>query len=676
MHTRHCAFALSVLTGLVGCSSSPEEHVVLTSDPIATEQTGGIAEGAWRRYARDPIANRFGYAVAQIGGCTGTMIGPEVLMTAAHCGNSDTVARFTSYPYGGAARDEYFDCKLLLNTWPDSDLVLHRCTSPVAGGGAGVYYGYVDLDPTEPFVGQNVFSLWRNPIVDQGIDSAVLFSIGSVASTGTKLWGSGPLLSNEPLAITTTTWSAPGGSGSAQANEATGRLLIGPTSTGVVDGAGRNSLSMKTYLDRATVSGRTEDGVGTSGIHVGTLAAAGLTPADYLGAVDKNRNYLFDVQEDVERHFGEKASLWYHLAFDSARSNAMWDPSPYANVSFDSTLGEAVFSVTTDARVDVLRHPRLSLAPGLTYRIGLQVRLSALTPGASLRLVAGTPGFEAEEVIADDVAADFKDVAVRVTLPAAPQRGGIALRVDTGGSRASVAGVVHGVTIVTETAPSQNTFDEHGMRMAWTDASTLLPALAVPVSGAGSNGINANWAGLVVRHPARPPDADWPLATRDFALPADATWPGHPGKWYSACFDAWIPLAPLGVRARVVLTDGESTADMSFVPESTRSTFCTGPFQPHRAGSWLKFGFASDSRLGAYFVDTVVVTDVPCRPSAACDADACGRVADGCGGTLSCGGCGRGAHCAAGYCSGACCTGGCHLGTTCSAKTCSCVTLD
>src|SRR3954470_22052486 len=70
---------------LAGChTDAGHGRAGAVQQAIAGEHEGGVAQLAPRFYTSADVT-RAGYAVAEVGGCTGSMIGPNIMLTAAHC---------------------------------------------------------------------------------------------------------------------------------------------------------------------------------------------------------------------------------------------------------------------------------------------------------------------------------------------------------------------------------------------------------------------------------------------------------------------------------------------------------------------------------------------------------------------------------------------------------------
>ena len=84
---------------------------------IHTEQPGGVAERVYFHYENPDVTIR-SYAAVTLADnngnsyCSGTMIGPNVMMTAAHCGQDNTNAVFRMYTASNTQMTESFSNSL------------------------------------------------------------------------------------------------------------------------------------------------------------------------------------------------------------------------------------------------------------------------------------------------------------------------------------------------------------------------------------------------------------------------------------------------------------------------------------------------------------------------------------------------------------------------------------
>src|SRR5690242_8495699 len=95
-------FGLGIVCLAAACGSTDGGALDSSTDeasPIAAEHPNGVAQMAPRSYD-DGELTRLGYAAPDVGGCTGTMIGPNIVYTAAHCGGTDRQVTFYTYAHG------------------------------------------------------------------------------------------------------------------------------------------------------------------------------------------------------------------------------------------------------------------------------------------------------------------------------------------------------------------------------------------------------------------------------------------------------------------------------------------------------------------------------------------------------------------------------------------------
>jgi len=309
------AMLLALPLAQVSAADNNEEQVPEGPQPaeirIATERCGGIADRVYWHYY-DPDVTLRSYAAVDHGGCSGTMIGPNTMLTAAHCGpGTRTDITFRAYRSAGDAcggtdpgrqTGETFDCEYLLYSFADSDLSILFCDPNDHGENPGDKYGYLDFDvvtgpdrvfdyaasrSTKLVPGTELYSVWTNPLDDIG-GQHMLYSQGSLTDPnvpdawfnpvvdpggfackkGSCVGGPNPgLLCNAELddnacgdggicvtrptrniCVETDLWSNPGASGSSHIARQTHRLLLGPLSTGPLDAPNRQQLSIADYL--------------------------------------------------------------------------------------------------------------------------------------------------------------------------------------------------------------------------------------------------------------------------------------------------------------------------------------------------------------------------------------------------------------------------------------------
>ena len=589
---------LGLLASACGEAGLADETTGTIDQEIATERPG-VVQVAARMYS-DPELARVSYAMPDIGGCSATMIGPNTLMTASHCGDVDRDVVFKVYreldPF--QVQTEWFHCRILVNTFYHTDLTLFFCDPNAAGENAGDKYGYLDFDVHAPTVGQAVYSYWHNPVDSLGLTSALLWSGGNVTSTTTTVWSTtapdsdkGPI--NRPEGISADLWTQPGCSGSSWLNAANHRVIVGPTSTGVSDARGRNALSMKTYLEGASVDGsKNAAGVWISGVHAATIATFGLTDAEgkYGGKVDKNGNYMFDVQEDIEQRRGENARDVLYLGFESARRNALWSPW-YASFAPDSAVARIATPAAFAETLNALAHTKLALAGATRYRVSLRVRTtSSPSPNALFAAFMKGGAVEAQTALPSTPSGVWTNVSFEMTTTsAAPD---FVIRAK-GGVNAELADVV----IVRDGA--FDTLDSADDRALFWNPSSGARALVLPdgrTTGA------PNWALHVQRDGNRPLGYDWPAASNKL--------PFARGKRYHVCFQGRgvFPGASGGAVARV-MSGGAEVATAPFTTTSAWAETCTPTFTASGDDTSLQFGFATER--GPFRIDDIrVIRDI------------------------------------------------------------------
>ncbi|MFY1828152.1 PAN domain-containing protein [Myxococcus fulvus] len=580
------------------------------AQPIVAEQPDGVAEAVWRWYDDADLA-RASYAspvwvhpLSENILCSATMVGPNFMLTAAHCGLvPDIVLRFVTYGEDRhtAMRAEDFACHALYSTWHSSDLALYHCPPDASGVSPGDKYGDVDFEPRAPAV----YSVWGSALETPApllIDVRFL-SKGVITSTTSE----GPFTVDpalvrvspttglpdantsrqRPIGISTNLWNNSGASDSTQLSATSHRLVVGPLSTGYPDGRGRNALSIARYLADGTVDGRDP-----ASLDEANLDALGLQASDSVGRIDKNANQLLDLQEDVERLRGENARDWYSLDFGSARRNALWTlgADPGLRVTFDPEGGTArvVKSLSGASTQPVLTHSRLNLAAG-TWRLSVRLDTSFSDhPDAfwfGLRWRDSTTGRWWSE---SPPRSGWATHAVEVTLPEA-REAELMLGTDT-----RVTARVEGVNVVRSGAVMN--LDTADRRLHWRDDIHGGRGRVVP-RGVDS-ATRTDWA-LRVKSDANTPGG-WPISHRQLALLGT--------RCYRLCFDHKQESSVLGGVMRVHAS-GEERVRLAFSPGADWRRECTTGFRPRTDDAALQFGVASGE--GAYLVDDISIEDLP-----------------------------------------------------------------
>jgi hypothetical protein len=258
---------------------------------------------AARLYYTNPEVSKNQWAEASVNGttCNGVMIGPSIYFSAAHCGiGDDAWITFRTYRNGSheVSDSESFLCHGLVHTFVDTDGILCYCEPNAAGVAPGDKYGYVDFDVTLPAPFQVIYSISANYYVDGSVPrDARMVAIGRVLSVGLPAWFAPDASPNR--AIDMRMYGEGGMSGSPHFDAISHRMIIAPLST--AGSWSRQALSMRDLLYWGRANSFYDPAVQGPTVFESQVAALGLTPASYYGWVDKDLDWEFDVQEDLER---------------------------------------------------------------------------------------------------------------------------------------------------------------------------------------------------------------------------------------------------------------------------------------------------------------------------------------------------------------------------------------
>jgi hypothetical protein len=604
-------------TGMVpGCAEEPlppgEAQVA-----IATEIPGTV-EIAARRYGNPALA-RSSYAAAQLDvGCSGVMIGPTTLMTAAHCGGGDYM-NATFYGYRAAAPSlaskENYTCRFLYQTFDDTDLALFDCPAPPPGPpgpqpigssplpppqAPGDRFGYLDFASSPPALNQAVYSVWWNPVGSSG--SHILYSPGVVTNLSEPGWFVPDGVGN--IGTATSTHSDYGASGSPQLQALTHKIIIGPLSTGCADGPCRQALSAQNYFIWGTVSA-TEPCPGCWTRNVAYIEnSLGLEADDYLGWVDYEIDGLFDIQSDIEALRGETARRIYWLGFDSPRRNQNWTPSGVSAI--DPVAGTARLLVNSASSTEALSHRRLGgvSAPG-AYRVRLSINTTVAAAGSTLTLALRDGGStRATASIPLVVGGGFRTYTLTLRPTQAVNR--LSLM-----AQGNLDVQLRDISLQLPTwSPTRygypNTFDLADERSMWRNGNDGSVAPIRP-DGLGATGTKIRFAGFVERLTGVSSTSNWPLENRHAPMVA--------GRSHRLCAShiqasgsSFPPPTPWGVMQ--VRNGSATAASVTFTPGGAWTSTCTPWFTPSSGAHSIRLGTTWPSNvfaIGKYLVDDVWV---------------------------------------------------------------------
>lgn len=617
-----------LITLPVACGGPPVEALDIDTavQPIAAEQPNGVAERVWNQYLDADVALR-SYALMDTGGCSGTMIGPNVMMSAAHCSGAPKTIAFRLYRTLTTIDSENFNCRYLTHSYPETDLILFYCDPNAAGENPGDKYGYVDFDidvtaaggldylasKSRVAVGTNIYKSWQNPITNLGINNAMLYSSGSISSITDNGWytpdNSGSAnyrcngTSSQSIGVSSQIWTNEGSSGSSALSSATHRAILGPQSTGPLDAVGANQLSIVQYL----YSGYANQSVGTPTCSNGVrdtvnqpeVSAFGLTPTNYYGWIDYNLDGMFDVQRDLEDVQGEAQRDWLWLGFESHRRNKMWTEDRPSDVVFDtadpktgfvrlSTLGESGGSY-----LRMMTNDKIDLVPYEYHEVSVATKLSQSSASSPIRIcLQGTYSFC--RTLNPTIGAWQVHVFSLYAFPGAELT--VELMPGTYATLTALSVVRRGATM---------DFDSHDARYNWRDENNGGRARIWPVGRQATSGAT-DWAGVVTRDTSEPYYDDWSLRNRQLAVDG--------GYNYRVCF--WhkksVRDPTSGSLYGVVRTTGGgseiSGSRRYFISGNNWVQACTNTFNASGDDNSVMFGvYAIAGANGSYLVDDITV---------------------------------------------------------------------
>lgn len=559
-------------------------------------------EIAQRSWAAIVLQGNKGGAASSI--CSGIMIGPNMMLTASHCGAEwISGVKFIAYTTPTVKIEDSYPCRTLLFGWPETDVTLAWCGAK-NGVNPGDRWGYADLDvdvdarlrllPTllsnRVVTGRPIYSIWWNPIQTIGFGDHMLYSDGTIGNTHVGGWynmGGSPCSQDDDNneGVEANVYGIGGASGSAHLSSASHRVLLAPTSTAPGNGGiPRGVASVINLLTKAKLS---RDASGLCAVRSGQPVDAtalqilwdtGIkfdpdrnnSGKYYDTILDSDRNGMFDVQQDLEKSAGEKQRDFYNLGLDSLRRAVLWKTRSAARFKVRPFWG----SVSIDAHPGdwqqaVIASPQLHMAYPATHWVRYRVQS---TGAARLRMRVGGGSF------IESLAAGSDRVVVQ-------QVKGVSIAFDVAG-----AGTITLSDISVWNPATTFTFDMFDQRKVWkrkplttSQPNTESAAVFMPHIRQGEAG--PNWAGVIRsrRTPvigdgsgsgsAAQNDLDDRLFSQALATPTAAS----AGR-VRVCFDhrqlGGGPLTGLGGAGRLTMT-GLAGTDHEFTSSGAWQTSCT-----------------------------------------------------------------------------------------------------
>lgn len=563
------------------------------------------------------------------GGCNAFLVGPDMMITASHCGWGPGLGGYTlemttetfdpEDPLFDYHTRDYYTCHWLLESWWDSDIAFWRCDPGSDGLPPGDRFGYVDLDTvpmgTAPPVDYPLYTVCQNSCDECPPGREARFMMwGSVQSNTVTDWytpgrnaGDPPYLpySDKPIGLKTSFEAVGGCSGGAGLSVYTNRVVMGPWTLYAAYGAWwANSMSRTAWWSRM-VDGSSIPPNPDLFNHA-YLNPLGLTESQFVGYLDGEPDGVFDIQRAIEGQqvLVNKPIFW--LGVENRAKNARWwtSPDPGVTTTWAIPAADHVRIVDTLTVPNwVLGHPlsqRAELLPNTTYRVTFKTYTYATGgPTNALRMLFWSAG---GGVYTGECNQSLGPLGTWRTQSCEITTGGIGdeaiwfrLEKDADILLANIAVAAQGATW---------DFDTYDARYAWRDANTGNRSLIEPLGLWVAGPFNADWAGSVVADINRGNFADFSLSNGSMGL--------KPSTHYRFRFRARThPVEPLmpAATARGVLrvTDGGTSYSWLFKVYGGWEEY-TSPclVTPSGSEATLMFGTNYDTG-GKYLVDELVV---------------------------------------------------------------------
>lgn len=371
----------------------------------------GIQRADENFYVASPDRARNAFAAASIPGCSGTFIGPNILMSAAHC--TPAASTTGSLRLHNPSPQTYsFTCDRLLSTDNDTDLVLLYCPTVPGEVAPGLRFGYADLAFWNPSGSDLLYSIWLNNVGGTQNQPAefnvMLWSAGQVTNTTnvTTSYGHASSVVGQAMCTSPTQWNnanqvatevqtsvanAVVGSGSPQFDADTNLLVVGPTTGGGDPSSWRTGLPWFHYMDLGWLPNAVNDTSPADGMIDGkecfnspfpstydsVFSSFGLSAATFRGQLlDGNGDFVIDAQRAIEQSLGEPYRDYMFPWFGSLRNNVQWTLSSGTNIN----PGNQLMTIPANGTAR-WRGPK-SGASG-TYMVSIDAHVSGGTSGTT-----------------------------------------------------------------------------------------------------------------------------------------------------------------------------------------------------------------------------------------------------------------------------------------------------
>lgn len=574
-------------------------------------------------------------------GCTGAFIGPNLFLSAAHCGASVATPNVITYlgtsrtrpGQGATTRSEWGtgSCSFLLGSTQQDSSVLYRgavdinlyyCSNVIDTHGRsvppGMLMGMLDFDVRNVALNEQVWRLWWNQVFVAPYSQAnhLLISRGTQAGgvPATSIQNqSDPYGYQNMLFYTDNTCTNQGASGSPSLSENWLRILGGPQSEGnggtgdvpcgtVSSGAPAHSIFEDFYLDPRWASFQ---------MNTSQVLSLGLQPTRYWGYQDRDHNSVLDIQEDLEG-VGEQDRPYFFYNWDSRRQNALWKALGATNPFADQVTppgppyGIIHLESGTNSHDNVQvyaetlwRNDTFPFQPNSNYRVQLRTFVNSASSGSALQIRFGsfapysiptTPGIARLNFL---VSTDGRVC----NMNSSPENCGIRIEAVNPSNSPTIPLISAELYTLSVTKEDVNRdflmdFDDADKRGGWRNQNTGSRALILPDGIAAATNSVADFALAVTDDPARGAATDWTALNEhlDFIT----------GQSFTVFFRARTSYAgTLKLQARAVTGSGVVLAWLSSMTISSAwsSEIMLGPFTA-QTDTRLLFG-ASDFSAGA-----------------------------------------------------------------------------
>lgn len=638
----------SIVTGAFACGPISEEELAGAPEP-QEEESGAIARGAqaiaaeetgkadilgerdatcpgsgWCGYLHDAAKTRTGFAAMNSGGaspCSGTWIGPNIFLTNGHCVNFTQPTNVGPFPIvylsttnASTVLPQFAGCRMLAQSiqidavpaadYKLADAALIWCPDVTVGGQAlppGVIYGYLDfsLHPGTLPNGTSVYSTWWNPVVSLGSTNHLLHGAGTITSN-TEVYGF-----QSTKEYNQNTCGLGGMSGSAMVDgnwhrlaglthEAYSPNTSLPCQPGVKSIQARSLFEDWSIPTNATLlpahQGMTNGWINNASIQ--TASGGALTDGPYWGKQDKNGDYVFDLQKDLESLRGEAFRDHYWLGFESVRRNAQWTSDSgvstfYPHQATPPAQPYGILNINTPANKSVLKHNKLPIRVYSRYRLSFKLRTFSAGSPTSLQLVVHQAvGSNKVLPLPTRISSQYERVTVEFESGVIPS-GVLELR-----STAALSADMQNLVLVEE--GSTMDFSTADKRHRWFNYTTNAPSFIVP--HAVVNGV-PDWALALPRTTG----ADWSGFNQDLAL--------VPGVRYKICFKRkyYYGAATVSGEAEIhSVRSGASLTKQTFTASSSWTTYCMPEFRA-QVDTSIRFGNRGVSGAAAILIDDITI---------------------------------------------------------------------